>query len=84
VLEFYGSPDNFQRLARLAELARQRGTSVSSVALAYVLDSRMNTFPTLGCRSKREFRECLAATQLRLSPEQVRWLESGQGSLPHF
>lgn len=77
VLEFYASADNFARLARLRELAKLKDKSPSSIALAYLMSSEMNGYATLGCRSKREFSECLSALDIELLPSDRGWLESG-------
>jgi aryl-alcohol dehydrogenase-like predicted oxidoreductase len=84
VLEFYASPDNFARRARLGQMALSRGTSPSALALAYVMSSKMNTYAVVGCRSAGEFRECLGAAKLRLAPKETSWLESEDGQRAHF
>ena len=68
------SEDNFRRLERVNQLARERGAAPIAVALAYVLSQPFPTFPLIGPRSLTETRGSLGALAVRLSPEEVRWL----------
>lgn len=68
------SEDNFQRLARVDELAAARGARPIAVALAYVLAQPFPTFPLIGPRSLAETRSSLGALSVALSPDEVRWL----------
>ncbi len=68
------SEDNFQRLERVRRLARERDTAPIAVALAYVLHQPFPTFPLIGPRTLAETRSSLGALAVRLSPEEVRWL----------
>ena len=71
----YCYEDNFKRLDRARELAQERGLTVPQVALAYVLSQPLNIFALVGCRSGAEFRDNLAASELRLTPEESAWLD---------
>lgn len=71
----YGSEANFRRLDRAASLAREVGVSTAQIALAYVLGAPMDVFPLVGCRTSAEFEENAAALSIRLTPEQIAWLE---------
>jgi aryl-alcohol dehydrogenase-like predicted oxidoreductase len=68
------SEDNFQRLERVQRLAHERGAAPIAVALAYVLNQPFPTFPLIGPRTLAETRSSLGALAVRLSPEEVRWL----------
>jgi aryl-alcohol dehydrogenase-like predicted oxidoreductase len=68
------SDDNFQRLERVNELAKQRGVLPINIALAYVLCQPFPTFPLIGPRTLAETRTSLPALDVELSPEEVRWL----------
>ncbi len=68
-------PENFERLDRAAELAREKGLTVPQVALAYVLDYPLNTFPLVGPCTPAEFRENLAALGVGLTPAELQWLD---------
>ncbi len=68
------SDDNFERLARATELARQRGVTPIAVALAYVLCQPFPTFPLIGPRALSETRTSVAALDIELTPDDLRWL----------
>lgn len=68
------SEDNFQRLERVKQLARERGAAPIAVALAYVLNQPFPTFPLIGPRTLAETRSSLGALAVQLSAEDVRWL----------
>jgi len=68
------SEDNFQRLERVSELARQRGVLTISVALAYVLCQPFPTFPLIGPRQLSETRTSFQGLAVELTSEDLRWL----------
>ncbi len=72
--------ENFERLDRATELAKERGLTVPQVALAYVLDYPLNTFPLVGPCTPDEFRENLAALNVGLTPEEIEWLDGRRKS----
>jgi len=68
------SDDNFERLARVREIAGRQGVDAVSVALAYVLNQESPTFPLMGPQSAEEARSSLAALDVELTSDDVRWL----------
>ncbi|MDF2440282.1 MAG: hypothetical protein JWN98_1266, partial [Abditibacteriota bacterium] len=68
------SDDNFQRLERAQELARQKNTSAINIAAAYVLAQPFLIFALIGPRFITETRSSLGAFDVELTPEEVRWL----------
>jgi len=68
------SEDNFRRLERVNQLARERGVLPINVALAYVLCQPFPTFPLIGPRALAETRTSFPALDIELTPEEVRWL----------
>lgn len=68
------SDDNFDRLARVRELAGQRGVETISVALAYLLHQPTQVFPLIGPVSVEEARSSIAALDVELSVDEVKWL----------
>jgi predicted dehydrogenase/aryl-alcohol dehydrogenase-like predicted oxidoreductase len=68
------SDDNFERLARVKQMAAERGVLPINVALAYVLHQPFPTFPLIGPRSLHELSTSLPALDIELSPEELRWL----------
>lgn len=75
--ETYGSAENFGRLARATQLAAERGLSPAQIALAYVLNQPLDIYALVGCNTGAEFRENVAAAEVRLTPEEMAWLELG-------
>jgi aryl-alcohol dehydrogenase-like predicted oxidoreductase len=65
---------NFQRLERARELAGRKGCSTTQIALAYVLSLPLNVFALIGPQSIEETRTSLAALEVRLTPQELRWL----------
>lgn len=66
---------NFKRLDRAFELAREKGKSVPQIALAFVLGQPLNLFTLIGCASGDEFRANLEALEIKLTPEEMAWLD---------
>ncbi len=82
VVESYCTEENFQRLDRVEELAREKGMTIPQIATAYVLSVPLNIFALVGCRTGAEFRDNLAASQLKLTPEEIAWLELRSDTRP--
>jgi len=76
-VETYCYEENFERLDRARLLADERGLSVPQIALAYVLDQPLEVFALVGCNTGEEFRANVAAGDVRLTPEELAWLEGG-------
>lgn len=74
----YCHPVNFERLDRAHQLAKKRGVTVTQIALAFVLNSPMNTFALVGAENAAEVDACVAAQRIRLSDKDLRWLETGR------
>lgn len=74
-VECYGSEANFQRLERAETLAAAKGLSLPQIALAYVLNQPLNIFALVGCRTGAEFADNLAALFLKLTAEELAWLD---------
>jgi predicted dehydrogenase/aryl-alcohol dehydrogenase-like predicted oxidoreductase len=68
------SDDNFQRLARVNEMAKKRNVLPINIALAYVLAQPFPTFALIGPRQLSETRTSFAALEIDLTPDEVRWL----------
>ncbi len=77
IVRCWYSEANFARRDRAVELAAERGVSPIHVALAYCLAQPFPVVPLIGPRRLVELDDSLRALDLELSPEDVRWLESG-------
>jgi len=77
VRRVWGSPANLARRERARELAARLGRQPIHVALAYVLAQPFPVVPLIGPRRLVELDDSVSALAIELTPEQVRWLESG-------
>jgi aryl-alcohol dehydrogenase-like predicted oxidoreductase len=73
----YSGPLNEGRRERAETLARERGVPVAQIALAYVLSQTMDVHPIVAASTPAKLTALLEATRIRLSPEETRWLETG-------
>jgi aryl-alcohol dehydrogenase-like predicted oxidoreductase len=73
---------NFRRLDRAYELAAEKGLTVAQIALAYVLNQPLNCFPLIGAASRVELTACLAACDVRLTADELAWLDLREDARP--
>lgn len=78
----YASDANRARLRRAERLARARDATPAQVALAFLFRQPFPVHPVVASRSVENLRRDLAAADLPLSPEDLRWLGSGDGPAP--
>ncbi|GHA36645.1 oxidoreductase [Devosia pacifica] len=71
------SEENFGRRDRAVELANKLGMSPIHVALAYVLAQPFPVIPLIGPRRLLELEDSMRAFDIKLSPEDVKWLDQG-------
>lgn len=69
------SDRNFERRDRAIALARKLGKNPIHVALAYVLAQPFPSVPLIGPRTLAELDDSLKALDIRLTADQVAWLE---------
>ena len=72
------SEKNFARRDRAIELAQKLGRSPIHVALAYVVAQPFPVIPLIGPRTIAELEDSLSALDIKLTPDQVKWLEAGE------
>jgi len=68
------SDDNFQRLERAKELAKQKGVRPINIAGAYVLCQPFPTFALIGPRTLAETRTSFESLAVELSPNELKRL----------
>jgi predicted dehydrogenase/aryl-alcohol dehydrogenase-like predicted oxidoreductase len=68
---------NFARRDRAIELANKLGHNPIHVALAFVLAQPFPSIPLIGPRRLDELDDSLKAFEIKLTPEQVSWLDNG-------
>lgn len=71
----YAYEENFRRLDRAEQMARDKGVSLPQLALAYVLSQPLDIYALVGCQSGAEFAANLEALALRLTNDECGWLE---------
>ncbi|SCB50801.1 aldo/keto reductase [Rhizobium multihospitium] len=69
------SDRNFGRRDRAIELAQKLGRNPIHIALAYVVAQPFPVIPLIGPRTVAELEDSLSALDIKLTPEQVKWLE---------
>jgi predicted dehydrogenase/aryl-alcohol dehydrogenase-like predicted oxidoreductase len=72
------SDKNFDRRDRAIQLAKELGASPIHVALAYVLAQPFPSIPLIGPRRLQELDDSIKALSIKLTPKQVKWLETGK------
>jgi aryl-alcohol dehydrogenase-like predicted oxidoreductase len=71
----FGSPANEERRRRAEHLAKRKSVSANNVALAWVLAQPFPSLALVGPRSPGEIASALPALGVRLTPEEVAWLD---------
>ena len=74
LVECWYSEDNFQRQARVKELAAKRKVTPIQIALAYVLNQPFPTFALIGPRQLSETRTTWPGLEIELSRKEMKWL----------
>jgi aryl-alcohol dehydrogenase-like predicted oxidoreductase len=74
-VEVYCHEENFVRLDRVKELGEEKGLSIPQVALSYVLSQPLDIYALVGCNSGAEYRANVEASEVRLTPEEMAWLD---------
>ncbi|MBR6239729.1 MAG: aldo/keto reductase [Clostridia bacterium] len=79
VYNYYGYfPENWRRAERACELAKKYATNASAVALAYLLQNKLRVSALMGFTSMEQFDLSMQAAELRLSEEDLFYLENGR------
>lgn len=76
IVRCWYSDRNFERRDRAIEFANKLGRSPIHIALAYVIAQPFPVIPLIGPRTIAELEDSLSALDIKLTPEQVKWLEA--------
>lgn len=68
------TPDNFELLHRVRQLAQEKNLSLAQIAIAYVINHSLQPFALIGSRTAQEFSENLTAVSCKLSTTEIQWL----------
>jgi aryl-alcohol dehydrogenase-like predicted oxidoreductase len=71
---FYND-QNWERYGRAEQLGKEKGVATIQIALAYVLNQAFPTAAIIGARNEAEMRSCREAADIRLSHEEIEWLD---------
>ncbi len=71
----YFSDENFERLARVEQLAQEKNLTIPQIAMAYVLNQPLNLFALVGSRNGQEFQANQSALETQLTEQQMAWLD---------
>jgi len=77
----WSSDDNYRRLARAKELAEKYGVTPLNIALAYVLNQPFSIFALVGPQTPTEVRTLMPALEIKLTAEEMRWLNLETGEV---
>ncbi|MBN2983096.1 aldo/keto reductase [Cohnella algarum] len=75
IVRVFYSDANWERLRRAEQLAREKGATTIQIALAYVLNQPFPTCALIGARSQEELRSCDEGSKIRLTQEELAWLD---------
>ncbi|CAI4896309.1 ADS_G0043230.mRNA.1.CDS.1 [Saccharomyces cerevisiae] len=78
---FVGGPEQTELEVKISEalnkIAEEHGTeSVTAIAIAYVRSKEKNVFPLVGGRKIEHLKQNIEALSIKLTPEQIEYLES--------
>jgi aryl-alcohol dehydrogenase-like predicted oxidoreductase len=76
MVRVYYSDANWERLRRAEELAKQKGVSTIQISLAYVINQPFPTAALIGAQNQAELESCVEGAQVKLTPDEVKWLEN--------
>lgn len=68
-------PENRERARRLAVLSRETGISPAALSVAYITSQRLDGYAVISASRPEQLADTLAAAELTLSEDQVRYLE---------
>lgn len=71
----YFNKRNWKLLDQLAQIGKEKGTSVSQIALAWLLTNPLVTAPIIGPRNLEQLNDNLGAAGLRLTAEEKKTLD---------
>jgi aryl-alcohol dehydrogenase-like predicted oxidoreductase len=76
----YASPRNEARRERARVLAQRYGCEAAQIALAYLFSQPFSVSAVVATRAASHMQRNLEALTLRLSADEIRWLDIGEGA----
>lgn len=74
-LKGYFSDENINILARVEKLAAERDVSVPQIALAYLLNQKLQVHPVVSFSKEGHLTDNVKAVDIKLSEDEIRYLE---------
>jgi len=74
-LRAYCNDPNFERLARVEILAKEKGLSVPQIALAFIHNHPLDLFTVIGVFDANECKANIVSLDLELTPNEMAWLD---------
>jgi aryl-alcohol dehydrogenase (NADP+) len=71
----YYQPEDFTVVERVVELAGKKGVSAAQIATAWILNKPGVTAPIIGASKMYQLEEAVAALEIELTPEDMKYLE---------
>lgn len=71
----YCYPENFERLARVEKMAKEKGATVAQISLAWLLNQNMDVYPIVSSNNYDRFKQNLGALDIKLSKDELDWLD---------
>jgi aryl-alcohol dehydrogenase-like predicted oxidoreductase len=76
--KLYWNAENRARLHRLQVVAQEASLPLSAIALAYLTNQPLATFPIFGCTTGDQLLKNMEAGDVELNAETLRYLETGE------
>ncbi len=74
-VEAYCYEQNFKRLDRAWELAKEKGLTVPQIALSFIMSQPVNVFSLIGVFNADECKANIEALVLKLTQKEINWLD---------
>lgn len=74
----FGTPENYEKLLRVKELAARTGLTATAVALAYITCNALPAVALIGCKNTDQLKDTLTAADAQLSAKDIIWLNTGK------
>ncbi len=71
----YCGEDNFRRYDRATELAKEKGATRASIAIAYLIHGPLNCFPLAAAYDNEQMQDNARAADIEFTPEERAWLD---------
>jgi len=71
----YLYPENFKRLARVEEIAKEKDASVAQIALAFILNQDFPVFPIVSSQNSERIKDNLKALDIVLTKNDCDWMD---------